>query len=128
MNDYLQLNFKSRPILYNSFYVRWHDTLIELIEWYNDVFQETITVTSAYRPGDKGVHGTNPLRAIDIRGKGRKAKEKVTFINKYWQYDSRRPEYNVAIIHNVGRGEHIHLQVHDSSNIYRGGWENAWKQ
>lgn len=71
------------------------------------------TITSLYRIGDQGVHGTLPLRGIDIRCKTeRHGREVEKYINNRWEYDKYRPEMKCCIFHNVGRGYHIHLQVH----------------
>lgn len=74
------------------------------------------TITSAYRPGDPGVHGTQPLRGLDLRCKiASIGKATCDYINSRWQYDPSRPDKVVAMYHNVGQGDHIHLQVHPNT-------------
>ena len=119
----IDIKIKDQFVLENCFYACWHDILIDLFTWLiNTGLVPKITITSAYRPGDKGVHGQDPLRGVDIRSSGFDAKSIVDKINNHWQYDSKRPKMMCAILHNVGSGEHIHLQVHDSTTIVRGGW------
>ena len=71
------------------------------------------TITCARREGDRGVHGTNPLRAIDIRcrdlGVGNRVED---WVNDLWEYDHSRPEKMVCWCHDTGQGMHLHLQVH----------------
>ena len=74
------------------------------------------TITSFYRIGDKGVHGTLPLRAIDYRMRSYivgKCIEKL--VNDRWQYDPERPEKQCAIIHGKGLEMHLHTQVHPNT-------------
>jgi len=74
------------------------------------------TITSAFRPGDAGVHGTLRLRGIDWRchdeAKGKQAEE---YINSKWVYDPQRPKMQVALYHDAGNGYHIHLQCHHNT-------------
>ena len=76
----------------------------------------TLTITSEYRIGDKGVHGQLPLRGIDYRMKNMeigKVIEKV--INEKWCYDPARPHKKVAVFHDVGKGIHLHVQSHPNT-------------
>jgi len=69
-------------------------------------------ITSLYRIGDTGPHGTLPLRAIDIRSESEKIDGNIVeFINKNWIYDEKRPLMTCALRHDVGQGMHIHIQV-----------------
>jgi hypothetical protein len=71
------------------------------------------TITCAGRKGDRGVHGTNPLRGIDIRcrdlGVGNRVEE---WVNGLWEYDPSRQEKAVCLCHDTGQGMHLHFQVH----------------
>lgn len=73
-------------------------------------------VTSAHRVGDKGVHGTIPVRGLDLRCHddfiGRRIEEHV---NNSYIYDFKRPDKRCCIYHDVGKGKHIHLQVHPNT-------------
>lgn len=70
-------------------------------------------ITSAYRPGDTGVHGQMPVRGLDLRCLNPKfGLEAEAWVNLRWRYDPARPKKQVALFHNVGRGLHLHIQVH----------------
>ena len=74
-------------------------------------FNRGIMITSLFRSGDTGVHGR--WRGADIRTKDWSALEAKTaeaWINKYFKYDPERPGLPSALYHNVGKGEHLHLQ------------------
>ena len=79
----------------------------------NSHFDVEFTVTSLYRINDKGVHGTLPLRGIDLRcresGFGKMIED---YVNKKWIYDPDRPDMKSCMFHDIGQGAHIHLQVH----------------
>jgi len=73
-------------------------------------------ITSAYRPGDSGVHGQMPLRGIDLRCRSAVVGNHIAnWVNERWQYDSRRPRKKCAICHDTGKGLHLHFQVHPST-------------
>ena len=77
------------------------------------------TMTSLYRPGDKGVHGTIPLRGIDVRVRLPAVGEAIAdYINARWQYDSERPAMRCAVLHGMGANLHLHVQVHPRTQ----GW------
>ena len=93
--------------------------LVTIAAWASDRFHLFI-VTSAYRPGDSGVHGTMPVRGLDLRCSDDYTGKKVeAAVNMRWGYDDERPAMNVCIYHDVGKGKHIHLQV--SRNTYKKG-------
>ena len=51
------------------------------------------TITSAYRPGDAGVHGTTPLRGLDMRCRSESAGKLIAQdLNQRWVYDPERPQ------------------------------------
>ena len=123
MNGEIILTVKDEHIFQNLFQNAWHPILVDLLEWIRMTMLKPLPViTSAYRPGDKGVHGTDPLRAVDLRSHGLDAHAVCDSINEHWQYDSTRPKMRCAIFHDVGQGPHIHLQVHDRTCIVKGGW------
>jgi hypothetical protein len=99
--DYMQLDY-------------YHPKLKEVLSWIEEHLGFGLTITSQYRVGSMGVHGTLPLRANDLRCRSAivgRAIEDV--INSYWSYDPNREEMNVCIFHDVGSGPHLHIQVHD---------------
>ena len=109
------LLLKLRRFFRNFCGVYTHKTLTDLLIWFSENFDEP-HVTSSYRQDDPGVHGSTPLRGIDVRSYiYNKPQVIVENINKAWIYDPNRPEKLCAIFHNVGYGAHIHLQVHDNT-------------
>ena len=76
-------------------------------------FMGELTITSLYRIGDNGVHGSLPLRGIDVRCR-EKAQGNLaeSYLNGLWAYDPDRPDMNVCLWHDVGLGAHLHLQSH----------------
>lgn len=80
-------------------------------------------ITSGLRPWDKGVHGTSPLRGIDLRCRDKLIGNHVaTWVNMRWLYDSNRPNKKCAICHDVGQGIHLHFQVHPTTTKREGKW------
>ena len=73
-------------------------------------------VTSLFRIGDQGVHGTLPLRGTDVRCRDMDLGEYIAdYVNERWTYDSERPSMKCVIFHDTGSGLHLHLQVHPRS-------------
>jgi hypothetical protein len=111
---------KNEQVERNILAVAWHPKLIQLYQWIKDCYPEAL-ITSAYREGDKGVHGTDPLRGFDLRSWVFDDPESVKDdINEMWVYDPTRPDKKVAILHDVGQGMHFHLQVHDNTQFLGG--------
>ena len=82
----------------------------------------TSVLTSAYREGDTGVHGS--CRGIDVRSyrlEWEQIEELLSVLNSKWVYDPTRPNKKVLIYHDVGRGPHLHLQVHPNTRLREGG-------
>ena len=75
-------------------------------------FQVEFTITSLYRIGDSGVHGTLPLRGIDLGCSdlhlGLLVKD---FVNTHWIYDPDRDK-DCALFGDPQHLDHIHLQTH----------------
>jgi hypothetical protein len=100
---------------------KYHPKLVEVVMDTIHLIHEKglgACCTSAYRPGDKGVHGTDPGRGFDLRTWD--APDEVWYdicetINSAWQYDPLRPHMKVAMYHDIGRGPHLHLQVHNAT-------------
>ena len=87
----------------------YHPKLSELACWVA-VRYSRFTITEVWR--EDGVHSL--CRAIDLRSKNYEDPEAVAAdINAHWIYDPQRPEYKCCVYHNVGKGWHFHLQVHD---------------
>lgn len=59
-----------------------------------------------------------PHRAVDFRVSNlpeQTAQRVRTKINEAWVYDSDRPAKMVAILHDAGSGNHLHVQVSDKT-------------
>ena len=106
------IKIKNHSVLINLLAIPYHKKLIELVVWC--AFRHSnIIFTSGYRDGDRGVHGLKPCRGMDIRSWiFDNPQEIVNDINSYWIYDPKRLKYMCAILHDTGKGEHIHLQAH----------------
>lgn len=86
----------------------------------------TPTITSAYRNGDTGVHGYG--RGLDFRTHHLSIDEINTLcsvINERWCYDPARPEMVCLMYHDVGKGPHLHLQVHPNTKERKYLYETA---
>ena len=76
-------------------------------------FDVEFTITSIYRIGDNGVHGTLPLRGLDLRCRNDDFGHLIqSYVNEKWVYDPDRPHKDCCMYHDTGLGKHIHLQVH----------------
>ncbi len=92
-----------------------HPTLITVVDDFEKEFGSK-RVTSLHRMHDPGIHGTLPLRAIDIgEQNGAVGVILENWLNTRWVYDPDRPTLNVALYHDVGRGKHLHVQVHKNT-------------
>lgn len=104
------LTIKDHKVLKGLMLVPFHLKMIALLTWIY-VRYSKVVITSAYRKGDSGVHGTIPCRGIDIRSWVYDDPQKIIDdINAHWIYDDKRPEKKCAILHDSGQGEHVHLQ------------------
>ena len=105
--------YKDESIYRNAHKVAWHPILLDFNLWFQERYPYLI-ITSAYRK--TGIHGTDPLRAEDLRSYVYLDPESIEHeINDIWVYDPDRPEKKVCIYHNVGRGNHFHIQVHPNT-------------
>ena len=94
-----------------------HPTLLDVIEWLDSKYPGMVVITDGHRPSDKGCHGTEPLRAIDLRSwvfQDPKFIEADIYNN--WEYDCRRPRKSVCVFHKTDNGAyHFHIQVHPNT-------------
>lgn len=95
-----------------------HEKMKDLITWLAWRYPG-IVITCAYEDRKTpSVHSVVPLRGIDIRSWSLAIpKQVVAEINMSWLYDHTRPSKRCAILHDSGRGRHIHLQVHDRTQF-----------
>lgn len=92
-----------------------HPTLIAVVDDFEKEFGPK-RVTSLHRMRDPGIHGTLPLRAMDIGEQNDDVGAILEdFLNARWVYDPDRPRMKVAKYHDVGRGKHLHVQVHKNT-------------
>lgn len=81
-------------------------------------FDVEFEATSLYRIGDGGVHGVLPLRGLDLGCKDQKFGDMVAeYINSKWEYDHKRPTKKCCTCHNIGKGLHLHIQVHPNTRL-----------
>ena len=117
----MAIKIKDHKVLIGMLDVPFHSKLIALTVWVVVRIHDTV-FTSAYRKDDPGVHGQKPCRGLDVRSYTMDNPQAVVDdINKYWIYDPKRPQFKCAILHDVGQGQHIHLQVHDRTEYKQGG-------
>lgn len=105
---------KNQGVFLDLLAVPMHPLLFKLVKTMFLLFPgEKFVITSAFRPGP-GVHGTDPYRGLDIRSHNLNAAPEYIchVLNKEFVYDPEREHMKVAIFHDAGQGEHIHLQVH----------------
>lgn len=82
--------------------VPWHPILIDVVCWVDYNFKGEVVITSGHRKGETGIHGTNPLRACDLRSRYFEVPKKaMEEINNAWDYG--KAPYNVCLYHRVGK-------------------------
>ena len=95
----------------------YHPKMLEVFVWICRNLKFKKIITSTYRLGDRGVHGTMPCRGLDLRSKHlpeKKCREIEREINQKWSYDSDRKDMKVCLYHKTKHGAyHFHIQVHD---------------
>jgi len=91
-------------------------TLRTIADWLEERTGFEFTMTSTFRIDDKGVHGTLPLRGIDLRCREASLGKNIeALINGEWEYDPRRPGLKCAFLHGEGANLHLHIQVHPNT-------------
>ena len=118
----MSIQIKNTEVLESMLLHPTHPRLIDVERWICDRFP-VVVFTGHFEERDyPSVHSTIPVRGTDIRSWIYTEPQKVADeINVAWVYDPGRPEMNVAIYHDMGRGKHIHLQVHDRTRLRRKG-------
>ena len=77
-------------------------------------FNVEFTITSLYRDGDTGVHGTIPVRGLDLSCRDEKMGLAVEdYVNDTWTYDPARIGKLCCLYH--GDAPHLHLQAHPNT-------------
>ena len=93
-----------------------HPRMFDLVKWILPWFPPPFLITSAWRPDDPGIHGIFPLRALDVRSRHLQdpiITQVIDEINSHWEYG--KAGKLVCIHHDIGLGEHFHLQVRDET-------------
>ena len=93
-----------------------HPTLIEIWDEVDHISGPGV-ITSAYRPGDEGVHGQITVRGIDRRCRDAAIGNAIKqYVNGRWEYDPDRSHLECCIFHKCDRyGWHLHFQVHPNT-------------
>jgi len=107
---------KDANILVGLMERRFSPLLVQIIASVAKEFGFVMTESYRDKKHRNDLHGTQPVRAIDLRSwcyeSDQKALEITHWINRRWVYDPKRNHLDVAIIHDSGQGAHMHLQVH----------------
>ena len=91
-------------------------TLVEIVAGIEGLIPG-ICITEGWREG-AGVHSADPCRGIDLRSRNytlRQLEIIEAYVNDNWVYDPLRPAMNCILIHDVGKGIHLHLQTHPNT-------------
>lgn len=96
-----------------------HPKLRNLITWLESATGFEFTETSRFRMNDEdGVHGTLPVRGIDLRCRSLEIGIAIeAFINKNWTYDPKRLGKKCCFLHGHDSNLHFHLQVHPNTEF-----------
>ncbi len=117
----MHIAFKNNELFRSFCTIPRHPILIDVLIWVSQLKKMEMIVTSDFRDkrihaNDPAIHGTNPLRAIDLRSWTMRnpdlTKDKI---NSVWVYDPSRPKLQVCVYHDIGKGYHFHLQVCDNT-------------
>ena len=127
----MHISFKNDKLFRSFCSIPRHPKLIEVLLWASHLKKMELIVTSDFRAKlihdkDPGIHGTNPLRAIDLRSWTMRNPELIAEkINKAWIYNPKRPKLKVCVYHEATQtqldgtkeklGYHFHLQVTDNT-------------
>ncbi len=101
----------------NSLDPKLIEVLQDIVPLIRAVGPQDAVITSAHR--DSGIHGTNPLRALDLRNHTLAEEDIVGIahqINSKWVYDDEREDMIVCFRHDIGLGDHFHIQVHPNTH------------
>lgn len=113
----LTIEIKDGEVLRGLLEYRFNPLLYMIVE---DILMQyqNVVITESWRPATHSgdLHAVVPVRALDLRSWIYNDPIKIEeFINKRWEYDAQRPEYDVCVFHDTGRGEHFHIQVHPNT-------------
>ena len=96
----------------------YHHKLRKLMLWTAKRFRIFITEGHREKRHPNDLHGTLPIRAIDIRTRIYSDPQKIADeINENWIYDPKRPHMKCAVYGDQNHLDHIHLQVHPTTTF-----------
>ena len=98
---------------------QYHHKLCQVFNWLLHRYSN-VTFTETYRPKQHAndLHGTIPVRAIDIRSWNYPDPLQIQAdINKKWEYDPARPDMMCCVYHGKGKEKHFHIQVHKRTRM-----------
>ena len=108
--------FKSYDVLRSYMDVQKHYKLRIIEKWIIQKYKQIVITCAHERREYPSVHDVIPLRGLDIRSRIYTYPETVVSeINKKWTYDPLRTDLKCAVLHDIGKGIHIHLQVCDNT-------------
>ena len=123
----MHISFKNDELFRSFCTIPRHPILVDVLIWVSKLKKMEMIVTSDFRDkrihkDDPAIHGTNPLRAIDLRSWTMRNPDLIRDkINSVWLYDPHRPRLQVCVFHQVTKfngessGIHFHLQVCDNT-------------
>ena len=125
----MDIAIKDKDILRGLMERRYAPILIDIICFVAEKYGFVMTESYRDKLHKNDLHGTIPVRAIDLREwyyKPGKAAAIEAKINSMWEYDPRRPDMTCAYIHKNRKagpdgtfGLHFHIQVHPNTRIKR---------
>lgn len=111
-----QIIIKNENVLEGLMSKRFDPLLINIVSYAAGRYGIVMTESYREKRHSNDLHGTDPIRAIDIREwcyDKDFAIEICEDINQQWIYDPRRPNKQVALIHKANGGAmHMHIQTH----------------
>ena len=115
----MRLKIKNTAVLAGLLAKPLDKRLIMVILWWLQRFGE-LTFTESWRKKmhKNDLHGTTPMRAIDLRSWEYPDPQMVADeVNKVWTYDPTRPRRQVCVYHDSGKGAHFHVQAHPNTTM-----------
>ena len=114
------IEIKDVSILRGLFEKQYDPILIDIICYVAETYGVVITESFREKLHSNDLHGTDPVRATDLREwryAPHLAKEIEADINQRWIYDPARPKKNCAWIHKnrKTKGTHFHIQTHPNT-------------
>ena len=116
----MDITIKDQSVLRGLMERRYAPVLIDIICYVAETYGFVLTESYRDKLHPNDLHGTLPVRAIDLREwcyPAGQAQAIADDINKRWIYDSQRPEKVCARVHanRKTKGRHFHIQIHGST-------------